>query len=96
MFEEVLTSSLTQEQPYFCIPTGWVHKPKAFEVKSRIVVRGYAEVVEDKDDTYASTPSFTTLKLMLLLAISKGWFILGADVSTAFLHAVWDKIDTFI
>ena len=59
-------------------------------------MRGYAEVVEDKDDTYASTPSFTTLKLLLVRAIPRGWFIFGADVSTAFLHAVWNKIDTFI
>ena len=96
VFEEVPTDSLTQEQLRACIPTGWVHKPKALEVKSRIVVRGYAEQVQDKDDTFASTPSFTTLKLLLVLAVARNWHILGADVSTAFLHALWTGIETFI
>jgi hypothetical protein len=96
VFEEVPTDSLTQEQLRTVIPTGWVHKPKALEVKSRIVVRGYAEQVQDKDNTFASTPSFTTLKLLLVLAVARNWYILGADVSTAFLHALWTGVETFI
>ena len=52
-------------------------------------MKGYKQVIEDKDDTFASTPSFTTLKLLLTVALAKRWYILGADVSTAFLHANW-------
>jgi hypothetical protein len=96
VFEEASTVSLTQEQLPTAIPTGWVHKPKAFEVKSRIVVRGYAEQVQDKDDTFASAPSFTTLIFLLVLAVAQNWYILGADVSAAFLHALWTGVETFI
>jgi len=96
VFEEVETSNLSEQQVTSAIPTGWVHKAKGLEVKSRVVVRGYAEQVSDPDDTYASTPSFTTLKLLLTLAISRTWFVMGADVSTAFLHALWTKDETFI
>ena len=96
VFEEIHTSNLSDQQIKSAIPTGWVHKAKGLEVKSRVVVRGYAEQVSDPDDTYASTPSFTTLKLLLTLAISRSWFVMGADVSTAFLHALWTKEETFI
>ena len=65
-------------------------------MKSRIVVRGYAEVIDAKDDTFASAPSSTTLKLLLALAISRGWFIFGADVSTVFSRSLFYKLDTYM
>ena len=45
---------------------------------------------EDKDETFASTPSLTTLRLLLTLAVAKGWHISIGDISTAFLHALVD------
>ncbi|CAE7907414.1 unnamed protein product, partial [Symbiodinium necroappetens] len=50
--------------------------------------RSYTQQVEDKDETFASTPSFTTLPLLLTLAIAMGWHISMGDMSTAFLHAL--------
>ena len=96
VFEEVTTDSLIQKQLRNVIPTCWVHKPKALEVKSRIVVRVNAQQVQDKDDTFASAPSFTTLKLLLVLAVARNWYILGADVSAAFSNALWTGVETFI
>ena len=96
VYEEELAEKLTPEELKTCIPTKWVHKAKGLEVKSRVVVKGYKELVEDKDETYASTPSFTTLKLLLTLALAKHWYCLGADVSTAFLHATWTKGTTYV
>ena len=96
VYEEELAEKLTPDELKTCIPTRWVHKAKGLEVKSRVVVKGYKELVEDKDETYASTPSFTTLKLLLTLALAKHWFCLGADVSTAFLHAIWTKGTTYV
>jgi hypothetical protein len=78
------------------IPTIWVHRAKGLEVKSRLVVQGYKQVIADKDDTYASTPSVVTLKLLLTLALSKSWFVLGGDVSAAFLHADWVGEDILV
>jgi hypothetical protein len=96
VYEEELAEKLTPEELKTCIPTKWVHKAKGLEVKSRVVVKGYKELVEDKDETYARTPSFTTLKLLLTLALAKHWFGLGADVSTAVLHATWTKGTTYV
>jgi hypothetical protein len=84
-YEERRIETLTQEQLKLCIPTRWVHRAKGLDVKSRIVVKGYKQIIEDKDETFASTPSFVTLKLLLVITIAKNWFCLGGDVSTAFL-----------
>ena len=96
VYDEVKVDLLTPEELKNCIPTRWVHKPKGLAIKSRIVVKGYKEIVDDKDDTYASTPSVITLRLLLVLALAKNWYVLGADVSTAFLHATWTKATTYV
>ena len=64
-----------------------VKRAKGDGVKCHVCVRGYDQEV-DPDDTYASTPSLITLKLLLTLAVAHGWHILAGDVSTAFLHAL--------
>ena len=51
--------------------------------RGRIVVRGYYQVVEDPDETYASTPSLLTVKTLLTLAVARGWHL-------AFLHALME------
>jgi hypothetical protein len=96
VYEEVLAETLPEDVLKTCVPSIWVHRAKGFEVKSRLVVQGYKQVIADKDDTYASTPSFVTLKLLLTLAVAKLWLVLGGDVSTAFLHANWVGEDTFV
>ena len=52
-------------------------------------------MIEDPDDTFASTPSLATLKLLLTLACTYNWFVLAGDVSTAFLHALLND-DVFV
>ena len=69
------------------ISTKWVKRAKGDGVKCRVCVRGYDQEV-DPGDTYASTLSLTTLKLLLTLAVAHGWHILAGDISTAFLHAL--------
>ena len=96
VYEEVLADTVPENALKTAIPTIWVHRAKGLEVKSRLVVQGYKQVIADKDDTYASTPSFVTLKLLLTLAIAKSWFVLGGDVSTAFLHADWVGEDILV
>ena len=53
----------------------------------RLVCRGFNEPVYDKDETYASTPGITSLKLVLNHALNKGHKVYVGDISTAFLHA---------
>ena len=91
VFEEVKMADLTPAQLETVISTRWVKTRKSDGTcRCRIVVRGYDQVVEDPDETYASTPSLLTLKTLLTLAVARGWHVTLADVSTAFLHASMD------
>ena len=86
VYEEKLITECTSEQLQNAISTKWVKRAKG-GVKCRVCVRGYDQEV-DPDDTYASTPSLITLKLLLTLAVAHGWHILAGDVSAAFLHVL--------
>ena len=91
VFEEVKMAELTPAQLETVISTRWVKTRKSDGTcRCRIVGRGYDQVVEDPDETYASTPSLLTLKTLLTLAVARGWHVTLADVSTAFLHASMD------
>ena len=91
VFDEVPTSSLSEEALSEAISTRWVKVRKSDgTVRCRIVVRGYTQQVDDRDELFASTPSLTTLKLLLTLSSAFGWHIATGDVSTAFLHAAVD------
>ena len=89
VFDEVDIDKVPREALESAIATKWVElrKPDG-TVRCRIVARGYTQQVEDKDETFASTPSLTTLRLLLTLAVAKGWHISIGDISTASLHAL--------
>ena len=57
---------------------------------------GYNEKIDDSDSMYDSTPLFVLLRLMLVLAIARGWKMRFGDVSTAFLHAPITSLSTYI
>ena len=84
---------MTQEEVDSAISMKWVKSWKGAEVTCRLVARGFDQYIEDKDDTVASTPSLSTLKLLIALSIAMNLDVVVADVSTAFLHAtLWQKI----
>ena len=92
-YVEEKTEDLTQEEVDSAISMKWVKSWKGAEVKCRLVARGFDQYIEDKDDTFASTPSLSTLKLLIALSIAMNLDVVIADVSTAFLHAtLWQKI----
>ena len=95
VFEEKLVSECSEEQLRNAISTKCVKRPKGDCVRCRLCVRGFDQVIEDPDDTFASTPSLATLKLLLTLACTYNWFVLAGDVSTAFLHALLND-DVFV
>ena len=96
VFDEVDTKTLSEETLSKAISTRWVKVRKSDgKVRCRIVVRGYTQEVNDRDEVFASTPSLTTLKLLLTLTSAFGWFVTTGDVSTAFLHAPMDT-DIFV
>ena len=89
VFTEVPVTQLNQDQLSSAISSKWVktRKPDG-SVRCRLVCRGFDQVVDDPDQTFASTPSLTTLKLLLTLAVTFGWNVFTGDISTAFLHAL--------
>eukprot|EP00439_Symbiodinium_sp_Y106_P011375 s3663_g1.t1 len=73
VFREVHYKEVPRELLDKVISTRWVKVRKSDgTVRCRLVVRGYTQQVEDKGETFASTPSLTTLKLLLTLAVAKG------------------------
>jgi len=79
------------------IPSRFVNKWKNSAVKSRLVVQAYNQEVQDQEEIYAATPLISTLNILLLLALTFNWVIMGFDVNTAFLHAqIPDDQPTFI
>ena len=97
VFAEVPVTQLNQDQLSSAISSKWVktRKPDG-SVRCRLVCRGFDQVVDDPDQTFASTPSLTTLKLLLTLAVTFGWNVFTGDISTAFLHALITGEDIFI
>ena len=90
VYTEIPIDKVTQEQYDSAIDLRWVKRWKTeSELRMRLVARGCFQDDEklDTDTLFASTPSLVTLRLMLTLAIARGWFISLADISTAFLHA---------
>jgi hypothetical protein len=87
VYEEMLEELLDNVQRAKIIDTRWVHRYKGHGVRSRLVVRGFMQQIEDADETFASMPTLITLKTLLTVAQAKGWSVRAADVSTAFLHA---------
>ena len=87
VFEEVKMAELTPVQLQTVISTRWVKTRKSDGTcRCRIVARGYDQVVEDPDETYASTPSLLTLKTLLTLAAARGWLAcdLGRRIRSGF------------
>ena len=85
----------TAEEQKAAIGTCWVHVWKGDKVKSRLVVQGYAQHIDDLDTTFASTPSLVTLKLLLTLSIVYSFVVRAGDISTAFLHAFMPEFERY-
>ena len=72
----------------------WVYAPKTdvkgnfIEAKARWVARGFQQVKGvDYDETYAATIRPDTIRMLLAIAVVKGWKMHQADISVAYLHA---------
>jgi len=65
VFSEVPVGTLGGHELSHAISSRWVktRKPDG-TVRCRLAVRGFYQVVDDPDQTFASTPSLTTLKLL--------------------------------
>ncbi|CAE7380121.1 unnamed protein product, partial [Symbiodinium pilosum] len=106
--ERELSLSKTPEDPQLWYETEFPYEEEVAgmkkEVKSVQDFQMFDEIAVEQvpdelslhsDEIFASTPSLTTLKLLLVLAMAFNWHIAVGDVSTAFLHASVDS-DIFV
>ena len=98
VYTEKPIEECTEEQVRNAIGVKWVKRWKTdTELQMRLVVQGCYQDAQalDSDTLFASTPSLVTLRIMLIMALTRNWCINLADVSTAFLHAPMTE-DIFI
>ena len=88
VFTEIPLSQLLASEKKGLIDSRWVHRRKpGGSLRSRLVRRGFNEVIESRDDAYAATPTLSTRKLTLSHTPSNSFSMYVGDVITAFLHA---------
>ena len=106
MYEEVDSSTLSQEQLRKVVKTRWVvgDRPDptttadatigevhASELRARFVAKGFSQHINDPMECYAATPSSTSLKALLLLGILQGHQTTCLDISTAFITTTTNR-----
>ena len=84
---EVDHTSLSPTQLQHALDFRLVHRWKGSTVKSRLCTRRCKQHVQYVDSVFASTPSLSSLKLMMTLSLAYIWSIDTFDIVTAFLIA---------
>ena len=88
VYDEIPIEHCSQEDIDNALDGTWVKRRKtATKVRCRLCVRGCFQETMDQDDVFASTPTLVTLRVLLLMTLSRCWTATTCDISTAFLHA---------
>ena len=92
-YDPVPKSSFTPQQLKHVIQTGWVVQTRPAQegeasLKARFVAKGFKKQILDPSlETYASTPSHLSLRILLILSLVNRWDVVTADISSAFLQS---------
>ena len=88
VYDEIPIEHCSQEDIDNALDGTWVKRRKAAtKVRCRLCVRGCFQETMDQDDVFSSTPALVTLRVLLLMTLSRCWTATTCDISTAFLHA---------
>ena len=89
----VSKASFTKQQLKQVIQTRWAVQARPSQdgstsLKARFVAKGFKQQILDPSlETYASTPSHLSLRILLILSLVNHWDVVTADISSAFLQA---------
>ena len=92
-YDPVSKASFTKQQLKGVIQTRWVVQPRPAadgdtSLRARFVAKGFKQQIMDPSlETYASTPSHLSLRILLILSLVNHWDVVSADISSAFLQA---------
>ncbi|MBW0533606.1 hypothetical protein O181_073321 [Austropuccinia psidii MF-1] len=89
-----IRASLMEVPRESILSTKWVFtkKLKPLRFKARLVACGFRQIEGiNFEETFAPTPTFTSLGLLFSLAVDKGWRVRTFDVKVAFLNSPIDK-----
>ena len=89
----VPTSALAEARITKSLDFTWVRRWKGMDKRSRLCVRGFKQWIKDLDDTFASTPVLLMLKCLFVFSVSMQCSICTFDITTAFLHALFNPDD---
>ena len=92
-YEPVSKTSFTPQQFKQVIQTRWVVQPRPSQdgeisLRARFVAKVFKQQILDPSlETYASTPSHLSLRILLILSLVNRWDVVTADISSASLQA---------
>ena len=87
-YDEIPIETCSQEDIDNALDCTWTKQRKtATRVECRLCVEDCAQETIDQGDVSISTTTLVTLRVLLLMTLSRCWTATTCNISTAFLHA---------
>ena len=88
VYDEIPIENCSQEDIDNALNCTWIKQRKtATRVECRLCVEDCAQETIDQGDVSISTTTLVTLRVLLLMTLSRCWTATACNISTAFLHA---------